>query len=51
MDETLTPDVATWLHDLVARQTIELGHPNARPIAAMAWRAIDQLETIIKEAN
>lgn len=40
---TLTPDVAAWLADLVARQTIEIGHPDARAIAAMAWRALDQL--------
>ena len=45
MDEavTLTPDVAAWLADLVARQTIEIGHPDARAAAGMAWRALDQL--------
>ena len=40
---TITPDVAAWLADLVARQTIEIGHPDARAAAAMAWRALDQL--------
>ena len=45
MDEavTITPDVAAWLADLVSRQTIEIGHPDARAAAAMAWRALDQL--------
>ena len=40
---TLTTDVAAWLAGLVARQTIEIGHPDARTQAAMAWRALDQL--------
>ena len=45
MDETvtLTPDVAAWLADLVARQVFEVGHPDARVQAAMAWEALDQL--------
>ena len=45
MDEavTITPDVAAWLADLVARQVIEVGHPDARNQAVMAWRALDQL--------
>ena len=45
MDEAviLTPDVAAWLRDLVARQVVEVGHPDARAQAAMAWRALDQL--------
>ena len=45
MDEavTLTPDVAAWLRDLVARQMVEVGHPDARAQAQMAWRALDQL--------
>lgn len=45
MDEavTITPDVAAWLADLVARQVIEVGHPDARNQAFMAWRALDQL--------
>ena len=40
---TITGDVAAWLAGLVARQTIELGHPDARVLAEMAWRALDQL--------
>lgn len=40
---TITPDVAAWLTDLVARQVVEVGHPDARAQAAMAWRALDQL--------
>ena len=36
-------DVAAWLAGLVARQVIEVGHPDARAQAAMAWRALDQL--------
>ena len=40
---TLTADVAAWLAGLVARQTVEIGHPDARHVAAMAWRALDQL--------
>ena len=40
---TITQDVAAWLTDLVARQVIEVGHPEARAQAAMAWRALDQL--------
>ena len=40
---TLTADVAAWLAGLVARQTVEIGHPDARNVAAMAWRALDQL--------
>ena len=40
---TITADVAAWLAGLVARQTIEIGHPDARNVAAMAWRALDQL--------
>ena len=47
---TLTADVAAWLAGLVARQTIEIGHPDARTVAAMAWRALDQL-TRQGEAN
>ena len=45
MDQTvtLTADVAAWLAGLVARQTVEIGHPDARNVAAMAWRALDQL--------
>jgi len=40
---TVSPDVAAWLASLVARQTIEVGHPDARAQAAMAWEALDQL--------
>lgn len=40
---TITPDVAAWLAGLVARQIIEVGHPDARTQAAMAWKALDQL--------
>ena len=40
---TITADVAAWLAGLVARQTIEIGHPDARTQAAIAWRALDQL--------
>lgn len=40
---TLSPDVAAWLASLVARQAIEVGHPDARAQATMAWRALDQL--------
>ena len=45
MDEavTITPDVAAWLKEIVSRQVIEVGHPDARAQATMAWRAIDQL--------
>ena len=39
----MTPDVAAWLHDLVSRQTVEVGHPDARIQADIAWRALDQL--------
>lgn len=48
MDEavTLTPDVASWLRDLVARQVVEVGHPDARAQAQMAWRALDQLDRL-----
>lgn len=48
MDEavTLTPDVAAWLRDLVARQVVEVGHPDARAQAQMAWRALDQLDQL-----
>ena len=31
------------LADLVARQATEVGHPDARAQAAMAWEALDQL--------
>ena len=40
---TLTPDVAAWLAGLVAGMTVEIGHPDARALAEMAWRALDQL--------
>ena len=40
---TIDADVAAWLAGLVARQTIEIGHPDARHVAAMAWRALDAL--------
>ena len=40
---TVDADVAAWLADLVARQVIEVGHPDARAQAAMAWEALDQL--------
>ena len=43
MDQAMTPDVAAWLHDLVSRQVVEVGHPDARIQAGMAWRALDQL--------
>ena len=45
MDEavTITPDVAAWLTEIVSRQVIEVGHPDARAQAIMAWRALDQL--------
>ena len=43
---TLTADVAAWLHALVSRQVIEVGHPDAQTQAAMAWRALDQLTAI-----
>ena len=42
---TLTADVAAWLAGLVARQTVEIGHPDSRTIAEMAWKALDQLTT------
>lgn len=48
MDQALTPDVAAWLHNLVSRQTVEVGHPDARAIAEMAWRALDQLAHTIE---
>ena len=48
---TLTADVAAWLHDLVSRQAIEVGHPDAQAQAAMAWRALDQLTNILQEAT
>lgn len=50
MDETLTHDVAAWLYGLVAGMTITVGHPNAEPTAAMAWEAMSQLESILKES-
>lgn len=43
---TLTTDVAAWLTDLVARQVVEVGHPDARTQATMAWRALDQLTAL-----
>ena len=45
MDETvtITPDVAAWLTNLVARQVVEIGHPDARAQATIAWRTLDQL--------
>ena len=46
---TLTADVAAWLHALVSRQVIEVGHPDAREQAAMAWRALDQLAGILAQ--
>ena len=46
MDQAVTPDVAAWLHELVSRQVIEVGHPDARAQAATAWRALDQLAAI-----
>lgn len=47
----MTPEVAAWLHQLVSRQVIEVGHPDARTAAAMAWKALDQLEAIMEEAR
>ena len=47
MDQALTPDIAAWLHDLVSRQVVEVGHPDARTQAAMAWRALDALQSIM----
>ena len=43
MDEALTPDVVAWLHDLVSRQVVEAGHPDACIQADIALRALDQL--------
>ena len=50
MDEAMTPDVAAWLHDLVSRQVVEVGHPDARIQADIAWRALDQLDRIMQGA-
>ena len=44
----MSPDVAAWLHDLVSRQAIEIGHPEARAQAEMAWRALDELQHVIE---
>ena len=46
---TLTADVAAWLHALVSRQVIEVGHPDAQTQAAMAWRALDQLASVLTQ--
>lgn len=47
----LTPDVATWLRDLVARQSVEVGHPDARSQSAAAWQALDQLDQILRSST
>lgn len=51
MDLTLTPATAAWLHNLVSRQVIEVGHPDARTQATQAWAALDQLAAIIRSAQ
>ena len=40
---TVDADVAAWLAHIISGMTIEVGHPDARPTAMMAWRALDQL--------
>lgn len=48
MDEgrvTVDADVAAWIAHIIGRMTVEVGHPDARADAAMAWRALDQLTT------
>ena len=47
----MTPEVAAWLHQLVSRQVIEVGHPDARAQATAAWDALAQLEAIMEEAR
>ena len=46
MDEdrvTVDADVAAWIAQIISRMTVEVGHPDARASAIMAWRALDQL--------
>ena len=40
---TIDADVAAWLAQIIGGMTVEVGHPDARATAAMAWRALDQL--------
>ena len=40
---TVDADVAAWLAQIIGGMTVEVGHPDARATATMAWRALDQL--------
>lgn len=40
---TVDADVAAWLAQIIGGMTVEVGHPDARATAIMAWRALDQL--------
>lgn len=50
-EEHMTHEVAAWLHQLVSRQVIEVGHPDARAQATAAWGALAQLEAIMEETR
>ena len=43
----MSRETAVWLYQLVARQVIEVGHPDARTQAEAAWRALAELEQVI----
>lgn len=39
----MSPEVIDWLTWLVGQQTVQVGAPDARAQALMAWRALDEL--------
>lgn len=42
----ITPDVATFLRDLLARQTVQVGAPDFEEVTALAAKAFGQLSAL-----
>lgn len=43
---TLTPDVAAFLRDLLAAQTVQVGAPDFEAVTALAAKAFGQLTAL-----
>ena len=47
----MTPDVAQFLRNILAAQTLQAGAPDLLQVAALASKALEQLDEIIAEGN
>jgi len=45
----MTPDVAVFLRDLLARQTVQVGAPDFDVVVALAGKAVAQLTALAGE--